>query len=140
MLIQFYREFDPNIKDIAIKDDNNTNSMNTYIYANAIHQGIGNISAIDNQLEVENDKNLSLDVRRQIQELFDQFIKLKNNVNDDKSEFAEYLNEIKEELNKKNASPKKLRKVLRAIKSLGGIVTEKAVELGIDHLISSLPF
>lgn len=139
-LIQFYREFDPNIKDIAINNDKNTNFMNTYIYANAIHQGIGNITAIDNKLEVENDKNLSLDIRKQIQELFDQFIKLTKIGNKEKSELVEYLNEIREELNKENASPKKLRKVLRAIKSFGGIVTEKAVELGIDHIISSLPF
>ncbi len=75
---------------------------------------------------------LSSEVKQNIQDLISQLSALNNRLETDDAEFAEYLAEIQEELDKKVSSPKILRRSLRLIKSFGGIVTEKAVELGID--------
>ena len=77
--------------------------------------------------------------KAEITELINKLSAIKSRIEVDEIEFTDYLDEIKQELDKKISSPKIIRKSLRAIKSLGGIITEKAVEFGIDQVIASLP-
>ncbi|MDE6206301.1 MAG: hypothetical protein K2M55_00655 [Muribaculaceae bacterium] len=116
--------------------------MNTTINANMVHTGNGNLNA-DNCNSIVGDNSqivMSDNSKAEIKELVNKLSALKSQIEVDEIEFTEYLDEIKQELDKKITSPKIIRKALRAIKSLGGIITEKAVEFGIDRVIASLPF
>lgn len=81
---------------------------------------------------------ISPDSKQQIQELVNQLNSLKSQLNIDEVEFTEYLDEIQKELDSKMPSPKILRQALRAIKGFGGIVTEKAIEFGLDQVIANI--
>lgn len=140
-IIKLDRELDLNIDITLAGQETISKIMNTTINANIVHTGTGNIDATNSNI-ISGDNatiTLSSEVKQNIQDLISQLSALNNRVGTDEVEFTEYLTEIQEELNKKISSPKILRRCLRLIKSFGGIVTEKAVELRIDQLISALP-
>lgn len=115
--------------------------MNTTINANMVHTGNGNLNA-DNCNSIVGDNFqivMSENSKAEIAELVNKLNTLKSQIEVDEIEFTDYLDEIQQELDKKITSPKIIRKALRAIKSLGGIITEKAVAYGIDQVIAGLP-
>ena len=144
-LLNFILQLDKSLNldiDFTIEDRSKVAQiMNTTINANMVHTGQGNLTA-DNCNSIVGDNSqimLSDNSKAEITELVNKLSVLKSQIEIDEIEFTDYLDEIKQELDKKIASPKIIRKALRAIKSLGGIITEKAVEFGIDQVITSLP-
>lgn len=144
-LLNFILQLDKSLNldiDFTIEDKSKVAKiMNTTINANMVHTGNGNLTA-DNCNSIVGDGSqivMSDNSKAEIEELVNKLSALKSQIEVDEIEFTDYLDEIKQELDKKISSPKIIRKALRAIKSLDGIITEKAVEFGIDQVIASLP-
>lgn len=144
-LLNFILQLDKSLNlniDFTLEDKSKVaHIMNTTINANMVHTGNGNLNA-DNCNSIVGDNSqivMSDNSKAEITELVNKLSALKSQIKVDEIEFTDYLDEIKQELDKKITSPKIIRKALRAIKSLGGIITEKAVEFGIDQVIASLP-
>lgn len=144
-LLNFILQLDKSLNldiDFTLEDKSKVAKiMNTTINANMVHTGNGNLTA-DNCNSIVGDGSqivMSDNSKAEIKELVNKLSALKSQIEVDEIEFTDYLDEIKQELDKKITSPKIIRNALRAIKSLGGIITEKAVEFGIDQVIASLP-
>lgn len=144
-LLNFILQLDKSLNldiDFTLEDKSKVAQiMNTTINANMVHTGNGNLTA-DNCNSIVGDNSqivMSDNSKDEITELVNKLSALKSQIEVDEIEFTDYLDEIKQELNKKATSPKIIRKALRAIKSFGGIITEKAIEFGIDKVIASLP-
>lgn len=144
-LLNFILQLDKSLNldiDFTLEDKTKVAQiMSTTIHANMVHTGNGNLTA-DNCNSIVGDSSqivMTDNSKSDIKELVNKLSALKAQIEVDEIEFTEYLDEIKQELDKKITSPKIIRKSLRAIKSLGGIITEKAVEFGIDKIIASLP-
>lgn len=139
-IIKLNKDLDLNL-DISLEEQSKiTKIVNQTIYANTVHTGTGDITSSNSNLIIGDNSTISLspESKQQIQELVTQLMDLKNQVENDEEELAEYLIELQNELNKKISSPKILRKSLRAIKAFGGIVSEKAIELGVDKMIDMI--
>lgn len=139
-IIKLNKDLDLNL-DISLEEQSKiTKIVNQTIYANTVHTGTGDITSSNSNLIVGDNSTISLspESKQQIQELVTQLMNLKNQVENDEEELAEYLIELQSELDKKISSPKILRKSLRAIKAFGGIVSEKAIELGVDKMIEMI--
>lgn len=139
-IIKLNKDLDLNL-DISLEEQSKiTKIVNQTIYANTVHTGTGDITSSNSNLIVGDNSTISLspESKQQIQELVTQLMDLKNQVENDEEELAEYLIELQSELDKKISSPKILRKSLRAIKAFGGIVSEKAIELGVDKMIEMI--
>lgn len=139
-IIKLNKDLDLNL-DISLEEQSKiTKIVNQTIYANTVHTGAGDITSSNSNLIVGDNSTISLspESKQQIQELVTQLMDLKNQVENDEEELAEYLIELQSELDKKISSPKILRKSLRAIKAFGGIVSEKAIELGVDKIIEMI--
>jgi len=145
VLLNFILQLDKSLNldiDFTLEDKSKVAQiMNTTINANMVHTGNGNLTA-DNCNSIVGDNSqivMSDHSKAEITELVNKLSALKSQIEVDEIEFTDYLDEIQQELDKKITSPKIIRKALRAIKSLGGIITEKAVEYGIDQVIARLP-
>lgn len=144
-LLNFILQLDKSLNldiDFTLEDKSKISQiMNTTINANIVHTGNGNLTANScNSIVGDNSQIVMSDnSKAEITELINKLSAIKSQIEVDEIEFTDYLDEIKQELDKKISSPKIIRKSLRAIKSLGGIITEKAVEFGIDQVIASLP-
>lgn len=139
-IIKLNKDLDLNL-DISLEEQSKiTKIVNQTIYANTVHTGTGDITSSNSNLIVGDNSTISLspESKQQIQELVTQLMDLKNQVENDEEDLAEYLIELQSELDKKFSSPKILRKSLRAIKAFGGIVSEKAIELGVDKMIDMI--
>lgn len=139
-IIKLNKDLDLNL-DISLEEQSKiAKIVNQTIYANTVHTGTGNITSSNSNLIVGDNSSISLspESKQQIQELVNQLSVLKKQVENDEDELAEYLIELQEELDKKISSPRILRKGLRAIKAFGGIVSEKAIELGVDRMIDMI--
>lgn len=139
-IIKLNKDLDLNL-DISLEEQSKiTKIVNQTIYANTVHTGTGDITSSNSNLIIGDNSTISLspESKQQIQELVTQLMDLKNQVENDEEELAEYLIELQSELDKKMSSPKILRKSLRAIKAFGGIVSEKAIELGVDKMIEMI--
>lgn len=139
-IIKLNKDLDLNL-DISLEEQSKiTKIVNQTIYANTVHTGTGDITSSNSNLIVGDNSTISLspESKQQIQELVTQLMDLKNQVENDEEELAEYLTELQSELDKKISSPKILRKSLRAIKAFGGIISEKAIELGVDKMIEMI--
>jgi len=144
-LLNFILQLDKSLNldiDFTLEDKSKVAQiMNTTINANMVHTGNGNLTA-DNCNSIVGDNSqivMSDNSKTEIAELVNKLNALKSQIEVDEIEFTDYLDEIQQELDKKITSPKIIRKALRAIKSLGGIIIEKAVEYGIDQVIAGLP-
>ena len=140
LIIKIKNELELDIDLSLVGQDKINQIMSTTIYANAVHTGTGNMNVANNNLVVGDSSHIAIspESKQQIQELIDQLSTLKSQLNVDEEEFTEYLDEIQKELDSKMPSPKILRQALRAIKGFGGIVTEKAVEYGLDQVIANI--
>ena len=82
---------------------------------------------------------VSHDIFREISDTeLKQIESLEKKVEDDEQDMAQYIFEIKQELDSKMPQPAIIKRALRALKTLKTIATEKAIEYGIDQLIPLL--
>lgn len=139
-IIKIKNELELDIDISSVGQEKINKIMNTTIYANAVHTGTGDMNVSNNNMVIGDDAHITIspDSKQQIQELVNQLNSLKSQLNIDEVEFTEYLDEIQKELDSKMPSPKILRQALRAIKGFGGIVTEKAIEFGLDQVIANI--
>ena len=144
MLLNFFLELDCQLNwsidfDALTNKTKIINIMSTTINAAIVNTGDGYIESNQstNMGGVNNTMNVSDDVKLQIKDLLSQISDIKTQLGDDEQEIAEYILEIKQELNKKNSSPKVLKTCCRALKTFSTIVQEKAIEIGLDKVISS---
>lgn len=139
-IIKIKKELELDIDISSVGQEKINKIMNTTIYANAVHTGTGDMNVSNNNMVIGDGAHITIspDSKQQIQELVNQLNSLKSQLNIDEVEFTEYLDEIQRELDSKMPSPKILRQALRAIKGFGGIVTEKAIEFGLDQVIANI--
>ncbi len=121
------------------KMDNKPNQIfNSVIYS--LNSGSGAINNSGNNIAIGTGAtvNISDTEKVQLKELLEQLNNLKSQVNDDASELAEYLVELKQEIDSKITCPSTIRKTLRAIKAIIGKAGEIAIEHGVDQCINML--
>lgn len=81
---------------------------------------------------------LSESQKAQLTEIWEQINNIKSRFEDDSQEIAEYLFELKNEIDTKITCPSAIRKTLRAIKTIVNKAGEYAIEKGIDQCITVL--
>ena len=81
---------------------------------------------------------ISTETQNNIMELLNKIESIENRVSEDEEDIAQYILEIKQELNSKLPQPAVIKKLLRALKSLKTIAMEKSIEYGIDQIIPML--
>lgn len=126
--------FDFNMKKITHNIFNGTINAQTFTTGDTnITNDISNI-LIGNQTVV----SLTDHDKDELQKILNQLSDLNRRTEEDKEELAEYLSELKNEISKKNTNPTIVRKLLRAIKSMGVVVRDKMLEIGIEKVIEML--
>ncbi len=113
-------------------DNKPTQIFNNVIYSlspgSVAINNSGNNVAIGNGATV----NINETQRAQLTELWNQINSLKLQLDDEAAELAEYLVELKQEIDNKITCPSAIRKTLRAIKTIIGKAGEVVVEKGLD--------
>lgn len=103
---------------IDTMEEKQTQIFNSTIYS--LNTGSGVINNSDNNVAIGVGATISLNdsEKKQLTELWEELNQLKSQINEDTTELAEYLVELKQEIDKKISCPSSIRKTLRAIKSL----------------------
>lgn len=118
--------------------EKSTKIFNSIIYS--LNTGSGSINNAGNNIAIGENAaiNMSDDLKAHLNEIWEQINNLKSKLDDDTTELAEYLVELRQEIDNKITCPSAIRKTLRAIKTVISKVGEVAVEKGIDHCINML--
>ena len=142
ILLEFFQELDSKIDFTLLDNTQKINKiMNQTINAGIINTGSGNID-VNNSTVIggsQNTTTISDDLKCQIENILGQIEEIKSNLAADETDIAQYIYEIRQELNKENPSGGFIKKSLRALKSFGNIAASKAVEFGLDKLIALIP-
>lgn len=115
-----------------------TQFFNCSIYA--LNVGSGTINTNSNNTAIGANSSVSINETdlSKLSELWNELEKIKANINEDSDELAQYLIELKSEIDNKISCPSAVKKTLRAIKSLITKAGEVAIEHGIDQCINML--
>lgn len=113
--------------------------MNQTIKAGVVNTGNGSISIRQSEI-VGGNKTTDIpnEICERIKSLLKQIETLENRIDDDEQDIAQYIFEIKEELESKMPKPAIIKRTLRALKTLETVATEKVIEHGLDQIISLL--
>lgn len=112
--------------------------FNSVIYS--LNTGTGTINNNDNNVALGDEAtiNINSEEKAQLTELWNKLNNLELQVDRDNNELAEYLVELKREIDKKITCPSAIRKTLRAIKAIIGKAEEVVIERGLDQSIDML--
>lgn len=142
VLLESFQELDDTIDFTAM---DNTKKIDKIINQ-TINAGIINTNCkqvdINNSTIIGGNQNtvtINDQLKSQIETILKQIEEVKSNIKEDEEEIAQYIYEIRQELEKDNSSGNLIKKSLRALKSFKAIVISKAIELGIDKLITLIP-
>lgn len=142
VLLESFQELDDTIDFTAM---DNTKKIDQIINQ-TINAGIINTNCkqvdINNSTIIGGNQNtvtINDQLKSQIETILKQIEEVKSNIKEDEEEIAQYIYEIRQELEKDNSSGNLIKKSLRALKSFKAIVISKAIELGIDKLITLIP-
>lgn len=140
MLLDFNKElFDNDINFNVMTKQQKNEIINNIYNATVVNTGEGNIKIEDGNLVGGNSTvTISNKVSDRIKDLLEQIESLEKKVDEDEQDMAQYIFEIKQELDSKMPQPAIIKRALRALKTLKIIAAEKAVEYGIDQLIPLL--
>ena len=143
-LLDFFLNFEQQI-DVDVNFDVMANKekiqtiINQTIKAGVVNTGSGNVSVSGSEIIGGNDNiNVSKDVINKTKEILHQIESIEKKLDEDEQDMAQYIFEIKQELDSKMPQPAIIKRALRALKTLKTIATEKAVEYGIDQIIPLL--
>lgn len=138
--LNFEQEIDINVNfDIMANKEKIQTIMNQTINAGVVNTGNGNVSVSHSEIIGGNKtEGIPNDTSEKIKELLKQIESLEKKVDEDEQDMAQYIFEIKQELDSKMPQPAIIKRALRALKTLKTIATEKAIEYGIDQLIPLL--
>ncbi|MDE6458740.1 MAG: hypothetical protein K2L31_09125 [Muribaculum sp.] len=119
-------------------EEKTTQIFNSTIFS--LHTVSGDISYSGNNIAIGEGASVKITEahKAQLTELWEQINVLKSKLDDDATELAEYLVELKKEIDDKITCPAAIRKTLRAIKSIISKAGEIAIEHGIDQCINML--
>lgn len=137
MLLDFNKVLFDNDLNFNVMTKQQKNEIINNIYnATVVNTGEGCIN-VDNSNLIGGNSNVTIsnEVATKIKELLNQIESLEKKVDEDEHDMAQYIFEIKQELESKMPQPAILKRALRALKTLKTIATEKAIEYGIDQLI-----
>lgn len=125
-----FDNMDKNEKDIIVNNIYNAAVVNT---------GEGKI-IMENSYAVNGNENqiITSETHNNIRELLNRIEGLEKRCSEDEEDIAQYILEIKQELNSKLPQPAVIKKLLRALKSLKTITIEKSIEYGIDQILLML--
>lgn len=143
-LLEFFLQFEEQINidvnfDVMANKEKIQTMINQTIKAGVVNTGNGNISVTKSEIIGGNDNtNISKDVINKTKEILHQIESIEKKVDEDEQDMAQYIFEIKQELDSKMPQPAIIKRALRALKTLKTIATEKAIEYGIDQLIPLL--
>lgn len=143
-LLDFFLNFEQQINidvnfDVMANKEKIQTIMNQTIKAGVVNTGDGNISITGGEIIGGNDNiSISKDVISKTKEILHQIESLEKKLDEDEQDMAQYIFEIKQELDSKMPQPAIIKRALRALKTLKTIATEKAIEYGIDQLIPLL--
>lgn len=120
--------FDSKMKEVMAQIINNT------IYTQSFNTGNNNVSMSDSNMAIGEKASIQLSStdKKELLDLYNRLEDLNKRVDEDETELAEYLVELKSEIDKKMSSPAIIRKTLRAIKSLGVIARDKIIEIALE--------
>lgn len=143
-LLDFFLNFEQQINidvnfDVMANKEKIQTIMNQTIKAGVVNTGDGNISITGGEIIGGNDNiSISKDVISKTKEILHQIESLEKKLDEDEQDMAQYIFEIKQELDSKMPQPAIIKRALRALKTLKTIATEKAIGYGIDQLIPLL--
>lgn len=141
-LLTYIHEVSTNIDFEQISNEEAKAQANQFFYCNiyALNVGSGTINTNSNNTAIGTNSSISINETdlSKLSELWNELDKLKVNINEDADELAQYLVELKAEIDNKISCPSAVKKTLRAIKSLITKAGEVAVEHGIDQCINML--
>lgn len=142
VLLESFQELDDTIDFTAM---DNTKKIDKIINQ-TINAGIINTNCkqvdINNSTIIGGNQNtvtINDQLKSKIETILKQIEEVKSNIKEDEEEIAQYIYEIRQELEKDNSSGNLIKKSLRALKSFKAIVISEAIELGIDKLITLIP-
>jgi len=129
---------DCDLTSLEKMEDKQTHIINSVIYS--LNLGSGAINNTGNNVAMGTGASININEthRAQLTELWNQINSLKIQLDDEASELAEYLVELKQEIDNKITCPSAIRKTLRAIKTIIGKAGEVVVEKGLDQCITML--
>lgn len=142
VLLESFQELDDTIDFTAMDNTKKIDQIiNQTINAGIINTNCEHV-AINNSTIIGGNQNtvtINDQLKSQIETILKQIEEVKSNIKEDEEEIAQYIYEIRQELEKDNSSGNLIKKSLRALKSFKAIVISKAIELGIDKLITLIP-
>jgi hypothetical protein len=138
--LNFEQEIDINVNfDVMANKEKIQTIVNQTINAGVVNTGNGSVSI--NQSEIiggNKTTGIPNETCEKIKGLLKQMESLEKKMDNDEQDMAQYIFEIKQELDSKMPQPAIIKRALRALKTLKTIATEKAIEYGIDQLIPLL--
>ncbi len=115
-----------------------TQIINSTIYS--LNCGTGTINNSSSNSAIGNNATISINDsdKEKLREIWNQIDRIKSNIDEDAQELAEYMVELKKEIDGKISCPTTIRKTLRAIKSIVNKAGEVAIENGLDQCFNML--
>lgn len=138
--LNFEQEIDINVNfDVMANKEKIQTIVNQTINAGVVNTGDGSVSINQSEI-IRGNKTTSIpnETCEKIKGLLKQMESLEKKMDNDEQDMAQYIFEIKQELDSKMPQPAIVKRALRALKTLETIATEKAIEYGIDQLIPLL--
>ena len=138
--LNFEQEIDINVNfDVMANKEKIQTIVNQTINAAVVNSGNGSVSIKRSKIVGGNiTTGIPYETCEKIKTLLKQIESLEKKVEDDEQDMAQYIFEIKQELDSKMPQPAIIKRALRALKTLETIATEKTIEYGLDKIISSL--
>ena len=117
-------------------DEKPTQIFNSVIYS--LNSGSGEINNSNNNVVIGNGSKITFSdtQKAQLNELWEQINNLKSQFENEANELAEYLVELKQEIDSKISCPSAIRKTLRAIKAIIVKAGDVVIENRLDEYIN----
>lgn len=142
-LLKFFLELSSQIDidfNVLSNQEKISNIMNQTITAGIINTGSGSVTANNATILTGDIKDVTItpQLKKEIEDILQQIETIKGNIAADEQDVAEIILEIQNELAKESPAKKLIKRSLQALKGFGSIVTEKAIEYGIDKVLMQL--
>ena len=141
-LLKFFLELSVQIQidlDVITNREKITNIMNQTINTGVYNTG-GDVSVANSTIigGYNSSVSISQDLRHEIESVLGQIEELKQNIDADEEDVAEVVMDIRSELENGTPSKRLLKRGMQALKSFNSVVAEKAIEYGIDQILTQL--
>lgn len=146
MLIDFFLELNETVLDneidfnVMTKKNDIERIVNNTIYAGVVNTGEGSVAISDSTVIGGKDNQISIssDVRQQLNSIVGQIETLAQEIDDDRTDIADAIIEIKKELEAKSINAKPLRLAFYAIKGAISGLADSAIETLAEQAIKLL--